>query len=752
MDVPGYKVQRRLGGSESSEVYLALQHTFGRPVAIKVLSGDAAHNEELKDDFLSRARVARELDHPNIVRVHDAGESGEVVYRVMEYVRGGDLNYNLKSGLHVQNVLAIIKEVAAALDYAHGRGVVHGDVKPENILIVEQGTALLSDFGVAAGNGYARARGTPGYMSPEQVAGHDIDGRSDFFSLGAVFYFMLTGRLPFDSPRLGGVQPSRGPPALPLQFSAFEDTMQTLLARSPELRFRSASEIAGALDALRASERVPNAVVKSDVVSATEITAMAVLDERPGRRGIDVRRSSRSRLVGTAVTVLGVLALGVTAFFFALGNGAIDRALAFVGIIEHPDVVVAWNAAVELRRDPNHGLGVVVDAYREVLALEPGHVEAEAAISELAAEWKVAITGLIDRGEYDAASDKLTDLAATFPNDSDLTELSDHLSDRRQAEGQLDESLRLLESSGLADERAVDWSIMRLKEVLTHDPENADAIAALNRVAVFHGGRAKRFALAGDVPNALEAIKRADRANPNFEGVDAVRTAIADAVAAQARAEDMLSQAASLRETGALETGALIEAIEMYRSVLVIKPDDAVALQGLAGTSDEVLAEFQSMLNGDQLNEATRFFDLATNAGIGDVVVAEMRSLHDGMLKRIADVAKLIDEAESFLQQDYVTGPDLENNAVARLREALRLDPDNADGIRLRSMAATRLARVAEEAYGVGMLEEGLEYLDLALAVTPGIDRWRTRREQWQSEIQRIRAIESRAQGDAEDS
>ena len=746
MEIPGYRIQRQIGSGGSAEVYLALQHSFGSPVAIKVLSGEAFREKEQRERFLAECAVARSLDHPNIVRVVDAGETTEVAYLVMEYIRGGDLNHNLRGGLHIQNVLALVKDIAGALGYAHGKGVVHGDVKPQNILISEQGTSMLTDFGIAMEPGRVddpeRVRGTPGYMSPEQAAGGAIEGRSDFFSLGVVFYLMLTGRMPFVPESRAGYPSGRDrPPTLPLQMAAFEDVMQRFLARSPDDRFRSASEIAEALDAVRIGNVVPNAVVKTSAVSTAEIAALGSRNEGPGA-GTDVHRSSRWQLLGAAGTLLGVALLVGAALYLGDVSGTLQRGLAAMGWIEHPDAVVAWQEAEERRRDPNQGLVDVVAAYRAVLAIDPDRGQAQAAIDELGRKWKEDIVRLIDQGDLDTARDKLAELDDTFADDPESTGLSDRLDDRRQAVALVEQSIRLLGSYGLADERAADSAIVTLKEALSLHPGNPEALAALDNVALYYANVAREHAMAGDAPSALEAMERAERANRTFDGVEDLRQAVTAAVAAHDLAQEqfdtMLQQAAALRESG-----ALVEAIEMYRSVLVIEPDAAVAVQGFEGTSSDVLAEFQTLLDNDRLDDATTLRDLATKAGIADNAVDQMRRLHDAEMERIADVARLIDEAEAFMREGYVTGPSTTDNAVARLRDALGLDADNADGIRLRSMAATRLAEVAVEAYYAGMVEEGMEYLDLALAVTPGIDRWRVQREDWQAELARGRAEES---------
>jgi len=746
MEIPGYRIQRQIGSGGSAEVYLALQHSFGSPVAIKVLSSEASKKKKQRERFLAEGAVARSLDHPNIVRVVDAGETTEVAYLVMEYVRGGDLNHNLRGGLHIQNVLALIKDIAGALGYAHGKRVVHGDVKPENILIDEQGTSMLTDFGIATEPGRVddsvRIRGTPGYMSPEQAAGGNIDGRSDFFSLGVVFYLMLTGRMPFVPESPAGFPPGRDRLAtLGVQMAAFEEVIQRFLARSPEDRFRSASEITEALDAVRVGNAVPNAVVKTSAVSTAEIAALGSRSESPGA-GADVSRSSRWRRLGAAGTLLGILLLIGAALYLGDDSGTLQRALAAMNLIEHPDAVVAWREAEERRRDPNQDLVGVVAAYRAVLAIDPDRAQAQAAIDELGRRWKEDIGRLVDQGDLDTARVKLEELDDTFADDPELTGLADRLEDRGQAVALVEQSTRLLGSYGVADARAADSAIVTLKEALSLHPGNPEALAALDNVALYYADVARERAEAGDGPSALEAMERAERANRAFEGVEDLRQTVTAAVAAhdleQAQFDTMLQQAAALRESG-----ALVEAIEMYRSVLVIEPDAAVAVQGFEGTSSDVLAEFQTLLESDRLDDATTLFDLATKAGIADNAVEQMRRLQDAEMERIADVARLIDEAEAFMQDGYVTGPDTTDNAVARLRDALGLDADNADGIRLRSMAATRLAEVAAEAYYAGMVEEGMEYLDLALAVTPGIDRWRVQRERWQAELARGRAEDS---------
>jgi eukaryotic-like serine/threonine-protein kinase len=204
-----FQIVRELGRGGMGVVFLARDIALHRLVAIKVLRHEFSASDEHRERFRREARMTARLSHPNIVPVHSFGEIDDLVYIVMKYVHGESLAERLRRERTVSAdaTQRILRDLALALDYAHGEGVVHRDLKAENILL-ERGTgrAMLTDFGVALLRTVdpiradaARAFGTPHYMSPEQAAGEpDIDGRSDLYSLGVLGYYMLTGELPFD--------------------------------------------------------------------------------------------------------------------------------------------------------------------------------------------------------------------------------------------------------------------------------------------------------------------------------------------------------------------------------------------------------------------------------------------------------------------------------------------------------------------------------------------------------------------------
>ncbi len=265
-DVLGpYRIDREIGRGGAAIVYLAYHMRLERPVALKVLYEQLRGDAGFVERFLFEARAAARLDHPNIVAIYDAGAIDGIDYIAEEYVDGeslADILRRVAGPLPLDFSISVITQVAAALDYAHQRGIIHRDIKPSNILIRRNGHALLTDFGIAraatmmSGTQTGVVLGTPEYMSPEQAQGRPVDGRSDIYSLAIVAYHMLTGRPPFR----GGTpqatlyahvhQPLPDPrsiqPALPVALSVI---LQAGAAKAPERRYATATAFAQALAA-----------------------------------------------------------------------------------------------------------------------------------------------------------------------------------------------------------------------------------------------------------------------------------------------------------------------------------------------------------------------------------------------------------------------------------------------------------------------------------------------------------------------
>jgi serine/threonine-protein kinase len=259
-----YSLQRELGRGGMGIVYLARDVQLDRDVAIKVLPSALARTAASRERFVREARTAAGLSHPHIVPIHRVGEAGGFVFFVMSYVEGETLGERLRAGgpLAPAEAARVLREVAWALAYAHGRGIVHRDVKPDNILL-EAGTgrALVTDFGIAHGGATpgpdaepGKVVGTAHFMSPEQAANAPIDGRSDLYALGVVGYLAVSGRLPFEAPSLPALlvrQATEAPPAVvraaPGLPPALATAIDRCLARDPADRFADGEALAAAL-------------------------------------------------------------------------------------------------------------------------------------------------------------------------------------------------------------------------------------------------------------------------------------------------------------------------------------------------------------------------------------------------------------------------------------------------------------------------------------------------------------------------
>jgi len=208
-ELAGYRLEALIGRGGMGVVYRARDLALDRDVALKLLAPRLADDSSFRERFLTESRVAASLEHPNVIPIHDAGEIDGQLYIAMRLVDGTDLKALLRDGpLEPPRAVRVLEQVAAALDAAHARGLVHRDVKPSNVLLDEREHVYLADFGLsrylgdaAAQLGPAKSLGTADYVAPEQIRGEQVDGRADVYALGCMLYECLAGEPPFSRPR-----------------------------------------------------------------------------------------------------------------------------------------------------------------------------------------------------------------------------------------------------------------------------------------------------------------------------------------------------------------------------------------------------------------------------------------------------------------------------------------------------------------------------------------------------------------------
>ncbi|MCP4425444.1 MAG: protein kinase [Chloroflexi bacterium] len=273
-----YHIQAHIDRGGMADVYLALDENLQRRVALKIMLPAFAHDEQFVERFWREARTAARLDHPNIVRVYEIGNTpGERPYIAMQYIDGGSLKDKLVSldgrPMLVDDALTVIRQIAIALGVAHDAQIVHRDIKPSNVLLRPDGSPILVDLGIAAvqtGQKLTQTGtliGTPHYMSPEQVSGSGIDGRSDIYSLGVVLYELLCGSRPFeadDSLAILHKHVYETPQPLPERRAGLTQQTYRLvdicLQKDPDQRYQTAAEFAAAIDRALDAERAGQAV------------------------------------------------------------------------------------------------------------------------------------------------------------------------------------------------------------------------------------------------------------------------------------------------------------------------------------------------------------------------------------------------------------------------------------------------------------------------------------------------------------
>lgn len=775
IDIPGYKVLKQLGRGGMATVYLALQESVDREVALKIMSPALMVDPNFGERFLREARIAAKLHHRHVVGVHDVGKHGDIHYIAMEFVSGGSAHHEDGKPDDPTHVLRVVREIATALAYAHSKGFVHRDVKPDNILMREDGSSALTDFGIARANDSATRMtrtgaviGTPHYMSPEQARGRPLDGRADLYSLGCVLYEMLMGRVPYqaDDPLAVGIMHITEPvPRLTPNLAPIQPLLDRMMAKTPEERFQNGNDVADAIRELELdiaegqhpglatpdeayrrrvfaeasrTQRLPTPPPDNEPVRGRSEPSFGDLRDMPTMSDASAKtritpsvplsakrqaphRMPAPRRVWPWVAAVLLVALVGAGYLFRSQLSALLPESDLAALLTRADAAVVANRLIE-------GEGNARDLYRAVLQIDPDNAQARDGIQRIGAV-------LIQRADEARAGGNL-DIARNFANEAEellqggpaIAELKARLQEADAAKTRLDELIPKAEAAFAAGNYAgtPDSAYELYQQVMSVDAANAIAPNGIAKILDVLGVRADAELKAGDLTAAAMTVQSITMISPNFAQLADLKARLSEG---QGNALDALSRdlerAARLFADGAVAPPSEPNALSLYQSVLVRDPLNVPAKQGLSRIGNALLAQARAKIADKELDAADK---LVRRAEALAPAASELRTtkleLREARERRdIANNPRPVGPAEQQRMaetlsraRDYARNGDLfgepGQNAIDAYNNVLRIDPNNAEARAGLAALPARAKELFEQAMTGNRLNAAYEYFD----------------------------------------
>lgn len=669
MKIPGYTIMRELGSGGMATVYLARQDRLSREVALKVMRPLATAGGDFTTRFVKEGQIIAQLQHPQIVTIYDFDSADGYHYFSMEYLPGGTLGDEIRKGLPVQRAIAITRKIAEALAVAHARGVVHRDVKPQNILFRADGTPVLTDFGIARAvandpesmqlTSYGMVIGSPRYMSPEQSRGLPLDARSDLYSLGVVFYEMLTNHLPYEADdvvSLAMKHCSDPIPRLTGSLSVYQGILDRLIAKTPEDRFANAGQL------IRTLEALDTATLPAGGEDATRLIT------RPRPVPPDETRAPAPRPVRLIPLVLVVC------------------------------VVAAGTGAYLLLRGPAPTAdGSLADR------LPPAQTER----SPTAVRYEGLALDHFQKGQY-AQSLEVARLGLSLtPDDARLESLKRLILARMDAERQREQARTLLRENQLEEGLSVVASALReipgdtdLLAMQTQLRERLAARTAREAATLLEGARADLAQ--GRLDQAADTIARVRRLAPRQAGLQEAESALQAAQSARKALEDVLRQATDLLAAGSAQ--ASLDLVERALAQAPTHPRlldlQATARQQLQQQRQQELAALLERARSQKDQGALAEALATVDAGLARAPDHQgLRDLRGEILAAQTQVRA--HQADALLARAKAAAARQEpDEALALVGQGLALAPDHQGLLALRERvesARERAARIAQQ-------------------------------------------------------
>ena len=776
IEIPGYQILRQLGRGGMATVYLATQESVQREVALKIMSPTLLADPDFGERFLREARIAAKLHHRHVVGVHDVGRVGDYHYIAMEYLGGGTLLTKDGKRCAVPFALRAIREMAMALNYAHAKGFVHRDIKPDNILLREDGSAALTDFGIARASDSATHMtrtgtviGTPHYMSPEQARGRPIDGRADLYSLGIVLYELLMGRVPFhadDSLAVGIMHITQPVPILPEHLSAVQPVLNRLLAKQPDDRFQNGAALADAIEQIEigiARGELPelassDAAYRREILGADTPTramptaatppagqryraepSMGRMDDiansaarRPMHHGAAARSSTASASGSRRRWLLAAAGVAIAVAAFALWHYQ-NRLRALLPNTELNSLVARGDKSLaDGKLVGNQG-----DSARELFlaarALDGDNDQARQGLNKVGERLIEQARAALTRNDFVTARSDLAAAGDVLGGGAEVEELRTALHAAETRNTQSSDLLQHADAALAAGNLLGDQGASTLyQRVLDADATNALALNGLKKVGEAVAQQARDAIAAGNIALANQRIADLTQLSPNHPAIPELRGALAKLHESDSQAlEQQLTHAEAQQRAGRIggDDGALAQ----FLAILKRDPANARAKTGLRKLAQTLVSQANAALEDGNTAQADKLLQQAATAAPD---LPELRSVKSRLReareqrdisKQQAQVApadqpriqQLLDDADKAMAAGNLILPP-GDCAFDKYRAVLRLDGNNAKAFAGLSKIPARSKELFEQAIKNGTPNRARAYIDAISESDPG--------------------------------
>lgn len=768
--IPGYEFLRQLGAGGMSTVWLAVQESLQRKIAIKLMrrSNDAASDDarQFEKRFLLEGRTMAKLPHRNIVAVYDIVSIEDVAYIAMEYLEGGTLSERMQDGLSLADAISVVVQIAGALDFAHSQGIVHRDLKPANIMFRDAATPVLTDFGIARQQDQAATRltqtgmlvGTPNYMSPEQISGNDIDGRSDLYSLGIMFYELLSGRTPFNGDTPIAVMMAhltQAPPPLDAEFAHFQPVLDRMLAKNRDDRYATLHDFVTALkqrvvasDTLLMRLQLSPGLTSSEQLRQLGFTASdpagsglrnvsglsnsvplprpqdvaarktggassparppppARSPTPPPRRPAAATAPPPSRRLAPAqppwlwiglVVAFALLAVGVGLWRWQAATGLSEDERALVGFwLKDAERMAAESKLVSPPGDNAY------ETLQKVLQKDPENAAAQALLERISQAMRAEAEAALQKGDFALARDKADQALFLRRDDAQLAELKQRI-DTALAASERKKQLEQLLAGAVAAQR----------EGKPFGPDGAYALLLRARALAPDDGAARERLdtfVAAQLAPAREALaaNNPERANLALIGLrpelgkEPAFTALADSAAQAQRAAGLekqvlvlLQRAETELKAGYLAEPAAANALLSLGQMRELAPQDA-RVQAFATSLAAALAADGRRAAAAAPQRALERAELALRVEPGRADASALKSeIEQRLGQRLADIGRALSLAKQAMAEQRFLSP-AATSARSALDTVLKLDPQNAEAQQLLAELPRRLAEAVD--------------------------------------------------------